>query len=155
MTRRSTTLESRLTEWAKEYTGYVREASIGWPGASPMAQIMKYHGRAPQGLNPRGVETNTAADEVERAVRALQAQDKGWAPACIIRCEYFEAHEEKHVRLSHLRSIGVIVREVGYSQHLRIAKVHVAAWLRVPFDEPVSEEERLGLAELMLGGLIT
>lgn len=151
MTRRSTTLESRLTDWAKEYTGYVREANIGWPGASQMAQIMKYHGRAPQGLNPRRVETNGPADAVEQAVRVLQAQEKGWVPACVIRCEYFNAEEEKHVRIRLLRYNGVIVQEVGYSQHLRIAKVHVAAWLRVPFDEPVDEKDRLSLAELLLG----
>lgn len=149
--RRTSSLELRLVGWANEYTGYVREASIGWPGISPMAQIMKYHGRPPQGLNPRRVETNSPGDEVERAVRALQAQDKGWVPACVIRCEYFEASLEKHQKLTSLRAIGVQLKEVGYSQHLRIAKVHVAAWLRLPFDEPVNEEDRLGLAELMLG----
>lgn len=116
-----------------------------------MAVIMKYHGRPPQGLNPRRIETNGPADEVERAVRALQGQDRGWAPACVIRCEYFEEHLEKHKKLSSLRAIGVDVREVGYSQYLRIAKVHVAAWIRVPFDEPVKEADRLALAELMLG----
>lgn len=148
--RRTTMLETRLTEWAKEYTGYVSEANVGWPGISPMAQIMKYHGRPPQGLNPRRVETKGPADEVEFAVRALQGQEKGWAPACVIRCEYFQAEEEKHRKLALLHAVGVHVREVGYSQYLRIAKVHVAAWLRVPFDEPLNEEDRVGLAELML-----
>lgn len=148
--RRITALESRLVDWANEYSGRSYD-DIGWPGISPMAVIMKYHGRPPQGLNPRRIETNSAGDEVERAVRALQAQEKGWVPACVIRCEYFHANVEKHSKLSILRGIGVHVREVGYSQNLRIAKVHVAAWLRVPFNEPVGEEDRIGLAELMLG----
>lgn len=147
---RSTTLESRLSDWANEYGGRSHD-DIGWPGISPMAVIMKYHGRPPQGLNPRRIETNGPGDEVERAVRALQAQERGWTAACVIRCEYFHPDLEKQRKLSSLRAIGVHVREVGYSQHLRIAKVHVAAWIRVPFDEPVSEEDRLGLAELMLG----
>lgn len=148
--RRANTLETRLAEWANEYNGRSYD-DIGWQGISPMAVIMKYHGRPPQGLNPRRIETNSPGDEVERAVRALEAQERGWTPARVLRCEYFLAHLEKHQRLASLHAIGVRLKEVGYSQHLRIARVHVAAWLRVPFDEPVDEEERLGLAELMLG----
>lgn len=148
---RSSTLEERLMEWAREYTGYVREANIGWPGASQMAQIMKYHGRAPQGLNPRGVELNGPADQVELAVRALEAQDKGRIPACILRCEYFASGSAKGVKLDRLRRIGIDVKESGYSQHLRIAKVHVAAWIRVPFDEPMDDDERWQMVETMLG----
>jgi len=150
MTRRSTTLESRLTEWAREYGGRHYD-DIGWPGVSPMAQIMKYHGRAPQGLNPRRIETNSPGDQVERAIRALEGQERGRIPACVIRCEYFASADAKDVKLSRLKRIGVDVKEVGYSQHLRIAKVHVAAWIHVPFDEPVEEEDRLRLAEIMLG----
>lgn len=147
---RASTLEARLIEWAKEYTGYVSESANGWPGISPMAVIMKYHGRPPQGLNPRRIETNGPADQVELAVRALEAQDKGRIPACILRCEYFASGSTKGVKLSRLKRIGVDVKEVGYSQHLRIAKVHVAAWIRVPFDEPMDDDERWQMVEAML-----
>ena len=151
-TRQSTTmLESRLTAWAREYAGS-RYDDNGWPGKSPLALLMKYQGRPPQGLNPRRIETNGPTDEVENAVRMLDAQDKGRVPACILRCEYFASAQPREVKLQRLHRIGVSVRSAGYSQQLRIAKVHVAAWIRVPFDEPMNADEKWELIEAMLTG---
>jgi hypothetical protein len=150
MSRRATTaLESRLTEWAREYGGS-RYDDNGWQGMSPLALLMKYHGRPPQGLNPRRIETNGPSDEVELAVRALEAQDKGRVPACVLRCEYFASAHPREVKLQRLSRIGVPLRSVGYSQQLRIAKVHVAGWLRVPFDGPQTDDERWAMIEELL-----
>lgn len=146
---RATTLEARLSEWAKEYGGSRYEDS-GWPGISPLAALMKYHGRPPQGLNPRRIETNGPADQVELAVRALEHQERGFVAACVLRCEYFLADVPRDAKLSRLSRAGSRMDTSRYSQHLRLAKIHVAAWLRVPFDEPVDPEAALGLAELML-----
>ncbi|WP_164931738.1 hypothetical protein [Dyella sp. M7H15-1] len=38
-----------------------------------------------------------------------------------------------------------------YSHHLRAAKIHVAAWLHIPFDDPMDEVS----AEAMLEYIIT
>jgi hypothetical protein len=146
---RDSSLEARLNEWAMEYAGS-RYEDNGWPGISPMAQLMKYHGRPPQGLNPRRIETNGPADHVELAVRALEAQDKGRVPACVLRCEYFAASQPREAKISRLNRVGIQLRTVGYSQQLRLAKIHVAAWIKVPFDEPMDDDERWSMIEEML-----
>lgn len=147
---RATTLEARLTEWGKEYGGS-RYDETGWHGVSPLAVLMKYHGRPPQGLNPRRIETNAPADDVERAVRALEHQERGFVAACVLRCEYLMPGQPRESKLGRLRKVGARMDTSRYSQHLRIAKVHVAAWLRLPFDEPVEPEQAIELLSLMTG----
>ena len=145
---RATTLEARLAEWGKEYGGS-RYDDTGWHGVSPLAVLMKYHGRPPQGLNPRRIETNAPADEVERAVRALEGQDQGIVSACVLRCEYCLPGQPRESKLGRMRKAGARMDTSRYSQHLRIAKVHVAAWLRLPFDEPVEPGQAIELLSLM------
>lgn len=147
--RRATTLEARLTEWGKEYGGS-RYENHGWQGISPIATLMKYHGRAPQGLNPARVELNGCADEVEQAVRVLQAQEKGYVPACVLRCEYMATSQPREEKLRRVRRLGGAIDNSRYSQHLRIAKIHVAAWLRLPFDEPLDDQERTAMMEYLI-----
>jgi len=138
--RRNSDLEARLTEWANEYGGG-RYENRGWQGLSPLASIIKYHGRAPQGLNPGRVITNGAADEVETAVRALERQTGGSVLAAVLRCHYFAGEVPRDVRLQRLAKVGKRMDSTRYSHHLRMAKVHVAAWLHLPFSEPLPEDE--------------
>lgn len=146
--RRSSTLESRLTDWAREFRGG-RYENVGWQGVSPLGVAMKYHGPAPQGLNPRRIETNTPADEVEAAIKALARQAGGALPAMVLRCEYLATHQPRIEKLRRLRKIGANMDTTRYSQLLRLAKVHIAGWLRIDFDEPLERDEALSMLELV------
>jgi hypothetical protein len=132
VSRRATTLEARLTEWGKEYGGGKYETYVGL-GNSPLASLMKWHGRPPTGLG--FVSENSAADEVQSAIDALAEQPRGWLSAQVIRCEYLTPGQPVESKLRRLRAVGENVSRVRYYEHLRLARVHVAAWLRIPFDE--------------------
>ncbi len=134
MTRRASDLEARLVEWGKEYGGGKYENTSG--GSSWLASMMKWHGRPPSGLG--FTPSCTAADEVHEAVKALSAQQQGWLPAEVLRCEYWLPGQPVESKLQKLRKIGDNVSRVRYYQHLRIARVHVAGWLHLPFDDGVS-----------------
>lgn len=144
--KRGEELETRLVQWGDEYRGG-RYDNTGWPGISPLHQLMKYHGRPPQGLNPRRIETNGPADIVELAVRALERQAKGYAPAGVLRCEYFATSYSRSEKLSRLSRLGARMDSARYSQHLRLAKIHVAAWLHIGFDDPLGEDEQVAMLE--------
>lgn len=134
MKRRATDLESRLVEWGREYGGGKYE-DTGWQGASPLLTMMTYHGRAPQGLNPRNRKDRTPADDVHDAVQALGRQRGGWNASCVIRAEYMLPGQPVIAKLQKLRAAGVSVSDKSrYSQLLREARIHVAAWLRIAFD---------------------
>ncbi|MET0332567.1 MAG: hypothetical protein ABW154_14175 [Dyella sp.] len=143
---RTTDLESRLMDWAKEYGGG-RYENHGWHGISPLAQLMKYHGRPPDGLNPARVVTDAAADEVNKAVVMLEAQKGGDAPAAVLRCEYFSGDVARDVRLQRLRQIGHRMETTRYSHHLRIAKIHVAAWLHISFSDHLDVADSIAMLE--------
>lgn len=130
-TRRATTLEARLCEWGREYGGGKYE-NVG-SGNSPLASMMKWHGRPPSGLG--FISDNLAADEVQDAIDALIRQPKGWLPANVIRCEYLTPGQPVESKLQRLRAMGENVSRVRYYEHLRMARVHVAAWLKIPFDD--------------------
>ena len=147
--RRSTTLESRLTDWAKEYgggkygikatieDGVVTEASYG---DSPLASMMKWHGRPPDGLGYHS--SCTAADEVDEAVRALSQQPQGLLPSIIITLEYWLPGQPLESKQGRLRRRGDNVSRAGYYNHLRVARVHIAAWLHIPFSESAEQFEK-------------
>ena len=122
-------LERRLREWASEYMGG-RHEDIGWPGKSSLATAIKYHGPAPQGLNPRST-LDTDADEVEAAVQALEQQRDGYRAGRVLRAEYWMPSAADVSRLQLLERIGLRMSRATYYQQLRIARVHVAAWLRI------------------------
>lgn len=148
MARRATRLEDRLTEWGREYGGgkygirgeIVDGVVVGSSyGDSPMASLIKWHGRPPDGL---GHQTScSAADEVDEAVRALCKQTGGWTPAQVLRLEYTLPGQPIESKLQRLRSMGENVSRVRYYEHLRMARVHVAAWIKLPFSDLMAPKE--------------
>lgn len=129
MTRRNRDLENRLEEWGREYGGGKYEdigALKSWLGS-----MVKWGGRAPTGLGQ--VPLNTAADDVQEAIDALGKQPHGELPALVIRCEYLTPGQPIYSKLVRLRRVGHNLGNVRYYQHLRLARIHVAAWLRIPY----------------------
>lgn len=145
--RRESELERRLHEWAKEWGGGKYRSESEGGGGSWLASMMKWHGRPPSGLGY--VPIDTPADDVQDAVIALGAQNGGWIPACVLRAEYFSA-APKQEKLRRLGSIGMPMDESRYSRHLRVAKVHVAAWLRIPFKDPLDEDGQIAMLEHLI-----
>lgn len=139
--RANTDLETRLVEWGDEFrqTKNSRYENLGYPSTSTLYKAMVYQGPAPQGLNPRGIETNTPADEVETAVRFLERQDEGYRPARVLRAEYAMSHAPEHEKLHSLKAIGLPMSRHTYYRALLLAKVHVAASLGLAFS-PESDE---------------
>jgi hypothetical protein len=136
MARRATRLEDRLTEWGREYGGS-RYVDLTGGGNSPLASLMKWHGRPPDFL---GCTTeNTAAEEVQDAYEALARQTGGWTPAQVLRLEYTLPGQPVDSKLQKLRAMGENVSRVRYYEHLRMARVHVAAWIKLPFSELIVE----------------
>lgn len=136
--RRASDLEARLVEWGKEYGGGKYEA-LGSLN-SPMESLMKWHGKPPSGLNQSQV--CTAADEVQAAVEALGGQSQGTVPSIVLRFEYLTPGQPIESKLQRLRRTGENLCRVRYYQHLRIARIHVAGWLHLPFcDEPAEVSE--------------
>ena len=133
--RRATDLEARLSEWGKEYGGGKYE-SLG-NLTSPLESLMKWHGKPPSGLNQ--VPMCTAADEVQEAVEALATQPQGLIPAMVLRCEYLTPAQPVESKVQRLRKAGENLCRVRYYQHLRIARIHVAGWLHIPFCEDGEE----------------
>ncbi len=127
---KSTELERRLHEWADEYAGS-RYESVGVIRSSPVAVLIKYHGRAPQGLNPRPI-IGTPADEVEFAVWSMRQQVGGDAMAAVLRAEYWmrsAALEHKLQRILKKDRLSISTRR--YYEHLHRAKLYLAGWLHL------------------------
>lgn len=146
--RRARDLEQRLTEWAKEYGGgrYGLDAQIesgvvvgASYGDSPLASMIKWRGRPPQGLGYS--PTSTAADEVQEAYEALCKQEQGWMPAQVLRCEYCLPGQPIESKLQKLAKLGGPTSNIRYCQMLRLARIHIAGWLRIPFSESRAEED--------------
>lgn len=140
--RRRTELEDRLREWAEEYRRTGTD-NHGWQGKSPTAVLAKWGGRPPDG---QGQEAPcTAADEVERAVMALQKTKDGYRAACALRCEYWMLNAGEDHKLQRLRAMGCSMSRTTYYDELWVARVHVAAWLRIPLsDEMVHADRKRG-----------
>ena len=136
MSRRARDLEQRLTEWAKEYGGGKYEFSDF--GNSFLASMMKWHGRPPSGLGT--VPVNTAADEVQEAYSALCKQEQGWLPAQVLRCEYCLPGQPVESKIQKLARFGEQLSRVRYYQLLRVARIHVAGWLRIPFSDLIGDD---------------
>lgn len=134
MTRKNDELERRLKEWKEEYAGG-RYEDLGYPSKSSIQTAITYHGPAPQGLNPRGIQLNTKADQVENAVQELERQKDGFKPGRVLRVEYWKWNSAEEERLDALRRIGLPMSRAGYFQALKLAKVYVAGRLGIPFSE--------------------
>lgn len=138
--RRTNDLEQRLVEWGKEYGGGKYEDN-GWQGVSNIYPLTKYHGRPPQGLMPPRRGSRTQADDVQDAVRALETQPAGFRPAMVIRAEYIEHGKPFESKRQGLKKIGQSMGRSDYYKSLKIARVHVAAWLHIQFDPLPCDEE--------------
>jgi hypothetical protein len=139
--RRINELEHRLTDWAREYGGG-RYEDTGWQGVSPLAQLIKYRGRPPQGLAPPRVGSRTAADDVQDAVMTLESQPDGFKAAQVIRMEYLHPGKPFASKQQGLRRIGQAMGRSDYYKCLKIARVHVAAWLHIRFQHDDDEEDQ-------------
>lgn len=137
--RRTDDLECRLAEWGREYGGGKYD-DTGWQGVSNIYPLTKYHGRPPQGLMPARKGSRTRADDVQDAVMALQEQPNGFRPAMVIRAEYLEPGKPFLSKQQGLKKIGQGMGRSDYYKSLKIARVHVAAWLHIRFD-PLEEDE--------------
>lgn len=131
-------LDSRLMAWADEYAGG-RYESVGWPGRSWLATMVKYHGRAPDGLAQRIVSLGTPADEVEAAVAELERYTDGYKPGRVLRAEYWMRNAPEEQKLQALRAMGLPMSRQGYYGYLKLAKFHVAATLHIPVSDEVEE----------------
>jgi hypothetical protein len=128
--RRTGELECRLREWADEFAGSKYE-NIGYASKSWLHNAIVYHGPAPQGLNPRSSGARTPADEVEAAVVALEKQEGGYRAARVLRAEYWMKSAAEEHKIQSLRHIGLPMGRTKYYDELWLARVHVAAWLRI------------------------
>lgn len=144
--KRESKLEKRLAEWVSEYGGgkHVGDA----PGTSWLWSLIRWHGRPPSGLHNEA-SGPTAADEVQAAVEALGRQKHGWTPSAVLRCEYFSG-ASKYEKLQRLARIGLRMDDTRYSQHLRVAKMHVAAWLKINFSEPLDDDQQVSMLEYLV-----
>ncbi len=126
-----TELDRRLNEWADEYAGG-RYENVGTITASPLAVLMKYHGRPPQGLNPRPI-IGTPADEVELAVCIMRQHVGGDAMAATLRAEYWMRNAALDHRLQRIRDKDrLTLSSAAYYRYLRLARHYVAGWLHLP-----------------------
>lgn len=132
-------LERRLLEWTGEYSGG-RYENLGYPSRSWLATAIKYRGRAPEGMSAQVVQIGTPADEVETGVVALERSKDGYKPGRVLRAEYWMTRAPEEQKLQALRAMGLPMSREGFYIHLRLAKFHIAAWLRLPISEEASEE---------------
>lgn len=131
-------LETRLEGWASEYGGG-RYERVGWPGRSFLATMVKYHGRAPQGLATEVIAIGTPADEVEKAVAELERSVDGYKPGRVLRAEYWMPGAPEEQKLQALRAAGLPMSRQGYYGYLKLARFHVAAWLHLPISNEAEE----------------
>ena len=130
MKRRAADLEARLVEWGREYGGG-RHEDIGWSGKSWLDTMIKYHGRAPDGLSVRGSSNHrTPADRVEDAVRLMEAGEGGHRLGGVLRCEYFSTSDAGDTKLQNLRKVGHSMTREGFNDALEQAKRRVGEMLR-------------------------
>lgn len=120
-------LESRLSDWAREYGGG-RYATLGYStGEHVLAKLIQFGGHVPGSSAPVGVAAYTMADEVEAVVRRLA---KCWpAHARVLRCDYFCPGMAMDARLDMLRRAGHKMGKATYYIKLESAKLYVAGSL--------------------------
>jgi hypothetical protein len=143
---KSAELERRLNEWADEYAGGKYD-NVGAIHSSPVAVLMKYHGRAPQGLNPRPI-IGTPADEVELAVCSMRQQRGGDAMVAVVRAEYWMRSAALEHRLQRIRKKDRLkISARAYYVHLHAAKNYIAGWLHLPLATPATIRELIRLSD--------
>jgi hypothetical protein len=68
----------------------------------------------------------------------------------VLRAEYLNPDQPRMEKIRRLRRIGLAVDATRFSQLLRLAKIHVARWLRIPFNEPLTDHERVQMLEAIV-----
>lgn len=134
---RARDLDDRLKQWGAECN---RKVVLG-SGGSWLASLMRWHGRAPSGLGYDSEPARTGADEIEQAVKMLECQRNGRQIADVLR-KHYTSNEPRERRCQRLG-----ISTVRYSQLLRLGRIHVAGWLRIPFDEPLPPDDQVGMLE--------
>lgn len=133
--RRATTLEARLVEWGHNYGGGRYEALGG--SSSPLASMMKWHGRPPSGLGY--VSSCSSADDVQDAVDALARESNGDLKVLVLQKEYLTPGQPLEAKLQKLRKDdGHCLQRTTYYKQLREARKFVADFLGITDDQ---EEE--------------
>ncbi|WP_440984924.1 hypothetical protein ACQHIH_16060 [Xanthomonas sontii] len=132
-------LEIRLCGWASEYAGG-RYENVGWPGRSWLHTLVKYHGKAPDGVIGEVVTLGTPADEVEKAVERLERTKDGFKPGRVLRAEYWMPNAPEEQKLQSLRAMGLPMSRQGYYGYLKCAKFYVAAAIGVDVGEIIEED---------------
>ena len=113
-------LEARLVAWADEYGGG-RYENIGWSSRNLLETLGVHGGFVPDSGGFRRAPIRTAADDVDEAIKAMQAGPM-FRSAFVIRCEYFRPELAMDDRRRMLRGIGVLVSEDGYRDALEAGK---------------------------------
>lgn len=121
-------LEARLIGWAREYGGG-RYQNIGYSSRNLLQTLIEHGGFVPDAKGGGHAKGRTAADEVDDAVRAMEAGGM-FKPGRVLRCEYFMMDSGDDVKLRALRAIGLPMSAEGFDEHLTAAKTHLRRALR-------------------------
>lgn len=135
--RRNSMLEDRLREWAREYGGG-RYDDTGWQGISPMHTLAKYHGRPPQGLNPRSAKDWTPADDVQRAMDSLLSEG-AWSQVQVIKSFYMAPWMAMEDRLQKLRAMGLTMGQATFYRNLNDGRKTLARLLGLCDDSTIRD----------------
>jgi hypothetical protein len=118
-------LEGRLECWAEEYGGG-RYEHIGFPSRNVLGKLVEQQGHIPRTGTPATGKSPTLADEVEDAVKLMEAQGYG-RPAAVIRVEFFNRRVPVETKLKVLErgTAGFKISRKTYYEYLGIAKAFV------------------------------
>lgn len=119
----SKTLEARLVGWADEYGGG-RYENVGWHSRNLLQTLIEHKGFIPNSAGYIPIPIRSAADEVERMVREMEAGDL-YRHARVIRCDYFLPGLTVDMRLQNMRRIGLPMSRAGYYDLLAQAKQYL------------------------------
>ncbi len=120
-------LDARLQNWAEEYGGG-RYENIGYASQNILQTLIEHKGFVPSSRGFVPVPIQSAADEVESAVRMMESIGY-FRPGRVLRCEYFVQRAPIEVRLSNLRRIGISISRAVYYDYLAIGRAFVAGQL--------------------------
>lgn len=122
-----TELEGRLKAWADEYGGGKYE-NVGWHSRNLLQTLVEHQGFVPSARGYIPVPIRSAADEVEQAVREMEAGD-WYRQARVLRCDYFLPNLPVEVRLKNMRQIGLPMSRAGYYDLLAQGKAFISGRL--------------------------
>lgn len=116
-------LQERLKNWAQEYGGG-RTQYIGFNSRNLLQVLIDHKGEVPSSRGYIPVPTQTAADDIEEIVVAMQIGGR-FKIAMVLRCEYFNPHAPIEQKLARLRDIGLPMSRAGFYNFLKEAVAYV------------------------------